>query len=105
MLNSYTRKQFFKKSFGQGLKALNRLLELCPLPTNKANNKFPDTFNDITSDFSPSFLKEEAQNLGLNIKSLDHEDILKAIHKAMEKQREPTENNRNEHNGPQARSE
>mgnify|MGYP001046824945 CR=1 FL=1 len=96
MLNLYTRKQFFKQTFGQSLKALNQLFELNPFSSSKSNDKIPGKFNAIASDFSPSFLKTEAQNLGLDIKSLKHEDALKAIHEAMEKQRESNEDNKNE---------
>ncbi|MDO9566091.1 MAG: hypothetical protein Q7J15_05055 [Candidatus Desulfaltia sp.] len=95
MLNLYTRKQFFKQTIGQSLKALNQLFDLNLFSSSKTENNISSKFNAIASDFSPSFLKTETQNLGLDINSLKHEDALKAIHEAMEKQRQSTEDHKN----------
>ena len=96
MLNLYTRKQFFKQTIGQGLNALDQLLDLSLFSSNKSNDNISCKFNDITADFPPSFLKTEARNLGLDVDSLNHEDILKAVHEAMEKQRQLTADHKNE---------
>ena len=96
MLNLYTRKQFFKQTIGQSLKALNQLFDLNLFSSSKADDNISSKFNTIAADFSPSFLKTEAQNLGLDVDSLDHEDVLKAVHEAMEKQRQLTEGHKDE---------
>ncbi|HBN26895.1 MAG TPA: hypothetical protein DD405_05460 [Desulfobacteraceae bacterium] len=77
------------------MNALNQLLNL-KLFTSKADNNISDKFNTILNDFSPAFLKTEAQNLGLDVDSLDHEDVLKAVHETMEKQRQLTKNYKDE---------
>lgn len=96
MLNLYTRKQFFKQTIGQGLKALDQLLDLSLFSSNKSNDNITCKFNEIAADFSPSFLKTETRNLGLDVDSLNHEDILKAVHESMEKQHLLTEDYKNE---------
>ena len=81
MRNSYSRRNFLRKllipwSEISGTKSIGEL-ELNP-----------SSFC-IAADFPPAFLAEEARKLGLDPDSLEREDLLQAVHQAMQKQRPP----------------
>ena len=88
----YSRKEFLHQTLRQCFRILTKNIDLkdsFPLP--QETQCFLH-YLTIASDFSPQFLRQEAQRLGLDPKSIGQEKLLRAIYENMEEQRQKSGN-------------
>ncbi|MCG6919026.1 MAG: hypothetical protein LJE89_15945 [Deltaproteobacteria bacterium] len=88
METPYSRKQFLRQTLRQCFRILAKNIDLKDSsPLHQETQCFLD-YLTIASDFSPQFLRQEAQRLGLDPESIGQEKLLRAIYENMEEQRQ-----------------
>lgn len=86
----FSRKQFFAETLRQGLKVLSGCIDGGDAGSNGAKTDHSADRNCISSDFSLTFLRQEARRLELDPDSINNEELLGVVYKAMEAQRSST---------------
>ena len=82
----FSRKQFFIEALRKGLRAMAKRSDGEHEGSGYTKDQRSSEPRCISADFSPALLHLEAERLGINPKSCDRENLLRAVYEAMESQ-------------------